>query len=291
LLTLKTMTNRNADKSSSYPDVSSAIVEETAVRNRDLEHLYDRIYSQYVGKEQECPVSTGSSARARSRISQVLKGFGLLHRMENARILDIGCGLGFMSEAFRELGAKVTGVDLSPVVVEQARTRFPDADFRCLVFPDGLEEEQAFDLIWAVDLPGVGMFESERILREFLYPCLRLLKGDGHLIIGWHTNFSGRMRKGWMNWSPATIRTLRNTCRASPPLIPRCRSVWLSAIVSLGCRVLVRPAPIYFLVRRKSWENDPHVTTTRQGLDPECADAGRNSGGVTGYGKTDTRAL
>jgi 2-polyprenyl-3-methyl-5-hydroxy-6-metoxy-1,4-benzoquinol methylase len=86
--------------------------------------------------------------------------------------LDLGCGLGFTSEAFRELGAKVVGVDLSSIGIAQAKARFPGVDFRCLVFPDGLSEEHSFDLIWALDLPTVGVTEPEYLQREVLMPCL-----------------------------------------------------------------------------------------------------------------------
>jgi SAM-dependent methyltransferase len=169
------------------------------------------------------------------------------------RVLDIGCGLGFTSEAFRELGAVVTGIDLSPVAVDRAKARFAGVSFRCAVFPEDLGGDDRFDLIWAVDLPIVGLFETENLQAAFLGPCLRLLEPDGHLVVGWHTNFSGRLIGGWVHWSIGAIRKLRRTFRASPVLIPQLRFFWLSACVSHICRVCGYSAPIYFCIRAADW--------------------------------------
>lgn len=219
----------------------------------DLAHRYDQIYSRVSSSENKCPVSTGSLTKARTIVRQVLRGFRLCGSTRGARVLDIGSGLGVTAEAFRELGAMVTGVDLSPVGVSHAKARFSDIDFRCAAFPEGLSEDDKFDLIWAVDLPIVGLFETENIQATFFNPCLKRLKADGHLIVGWHTNFSGQLAHGWMNWSFQTIRELRKTFRASPALVPQARFFWLSNCICHICQVAHRSAPIYFCVRASDW--------------------------------------
>jgi SAM-dependent methyltransferase len=52
--------------------------------------------------------------------AQVVKG---------AALLDLCCGHGILAEAAVERGAKVTGLDFSPVMLELARERVPDAQF------------------------------------------------------------------------------------------------------------------------------------------------------------------
>jgi ubiquinone/menaquinone biosynthesis C-methylase UbiE len=42
------------------------------------------------------------------------------------QVLDIGCGTGHFSAFFRELGAKVTGIDPSPEMLEQAASLYGD---------------------------------------------------------------------------------------------------------------------------------------------------------------------
>lgn len=221
----------------------------------ELSQRYDQIYNQFEGKEDECPVSTGNQPKARKRVRQVLQGLELGTNLNGARVLDIGSGLGVTAEAFRELGAEVTGVDLSSVAVSRAKARFHEIDFRCVEFPDGLRGERPFDLIWATDLPvvGLGAYDTQRMHRELLDPCLRLLTPDGNLVIGWHTDFSGQEAHGWLNWSLPTIREARKAWRSSPALIPQARFFWLSALICACCRVVRRSAPIYFRIRASDW--------------------------------------
>jgi len=221
----------------------------------ELSQRYDQIYNQFEGNEDRCPVSTGNLPRARRRVRQVLRGLGLTTNLRGARVLDIGSGLGVTAEAFRELGAMVTGIDLSAVAVSLAKARFREIDFRCLGFPSGLHEDHRFDLIWATDLPvvGLGAYDTQRMQRELLGPCLRLLNSEGHLVIGWHTDFSGQEAHGWLNWSLSTIRESRNAWRASPALIPQARFFWLSTFICHVCRVLQHSAPIYFRIRASDW--------------------------------------
>ena len=42
-------------------------------------------------------------------------------KLAGARVLDVGCGGGLLCEAFARAGAKVTGIDLAPGMIEVAR--------------------------------------------------------------------------------------------------------------------------------------------------------------------------
>ena len=44
------------------------------------------------------------------------------------RVLDAGCGEGYLARVLAARGARVTGIDLSPRLVELARQRTPDGD-------------------------------------------------------------------------------------------------------------------------------------------------------------------
>ncbi len=66
-------------------------------------------------------------------------------------LLDAGCGIGVLSEAFANHGYEVTGVDFCESAVAAARQRVPNAKF--LTCPlDELRLDKRFDVITVVDV-------------------------------------------------------------------------------------------------------------------------------------------
>ena len=54
-----------------------------------------------------------------------------LRPQSGEKIVDFGCGTGDLAARIAESGAVVTGVDISPEMVELARKKFPDVRFEC----------------------------------------------------------------------------------------------------------------------------------------------------------------
>jgi predicted TPR repeat methyltransferase len=73
---------------------------------REYAEYYDLLYSD---KDY-----TGEANFVRERLGTLKQG---------ATLLELGSGTGRHAQAFSELGLRVTGVDLSPEMVEQARRR------------------------------------------------------------------------------------------------------------------------------------------------------------------------
>ena len=85
------------------------------------------------------------------------------------RVLDVACGTGAVSSAAAEAGANVTGIDMSPAMVETARRNGVDArvmDAERLDFPDGSFDHVlcAFAIFFLPD-PGRALGEWRRVLR------------------------------------------------------------------------------------------------------------------------------
>ena len=112
------------------------------------------------------------------------------------RLLDIACGTGQVSFPAAARGARVTGVDISPTQIEQARVRASQAGVD-IMFEEGdaealAHEAGAFDFV--VTLIG-AMFapRPDLVVRELLRVC----RPGGRIVMGnWiPSGFIGRMFK------------------------------------------------------------------------------------------------
>jgi SAM-dependent methyltransferase len=103
-----------------------------------------------------------------------------------ARVLDLGCGTGLpTAHQLTTAGCEVTGVDLSPVMIEQARRNVPGATFKILdasaLDPDLDPELGAFDA--AVAFFSLLMLPRDRIVRT-LARVRRSVVPGGWLALG-----------------------------------------------------------------------------------------------------------
>ena len=129
----------------------------------------------------------------------------LLLQVDSREMLELGCGTGHWTAFFSEKGFRVTAVDQSPAMLEQARKRvipevqWVDADAAHLPFSDG-----KFELITAITL-----FEFVEDRNALLSEIGRLLKPGGFLIVGWLNSLSeiGRQKKSSPTFSKAHLYT------------------------------------------------------------------------------------
>ncbi|MFC2144535.1 class I SAM-dependent methyltransferase [Acidobacteriota bacterium] len=114
---------------------------------------------------------------------------------EGMKVLEVGCGTGTNLELFAEAGCEVSGLDLSPSMMELAKKKLGDrADLRlgdaaAMPFDDG-----SFDLV----LSFLTLHEMPPAVRApVMKEIVRVAGGDGKaLFIDYH---AGRYRfpKGW----------------------------------------------------------------------------------------------
>lgn len=65
----------------------------------------------------------------------------------NSRVLDIGCGAGRFCRIVADRGARISGLDATPALVEIARERIPDGDFAVGDMEDLPWPDESFDLV------------------------------------------------------------------------------------------------------------------------------------------------
>lgn len=93
--------------------------------------------------------------RVRRRVFlRIVRSWGI--RLNDAQVIDIGCGTGFYIQRWKELGVRtIVGIDLTRVSVETLRNRFPDERFYQLdIGGDTLSplEQSEYDAVSAFDV-------------------------------------------------------------------------------------------------------------------------------------------
>ena len=213
--------------------------------------FYDQQYGLHRDGKIVCQNSVHDLDKAQRRVKNMLRAFRISNLREGAEILDVGCGLGYYSSALAAAtGAKVTGIDLSQVGVNLARTAFPNCEFRCAAWPHDIERVPRFDLIWAVDFSVINTFDLQVIRQQFVEEAMVRLKPGGSVVVGWSTDFSGQAKGNWSHWSVATLKEFRTTLGFSAPMVAETTQSWVSYPMIQAGRLMGRSLPI-FMVRKK----------------------------------------
>lgn len=99
--------------------------------------------------------------------------------LHGARVLDVGCGGGLLCEAFARAGARVTGIDLAPGMVEVARLHAAeqglDIDYRVC---DAETLESGFDIV-----SGMEMLEHVPDPARMVATLARLVRPGGEVFV------------------------------------------------------------------------------------------------------------
>jgi trans-aconitate 2-methyltransferase len=72
----------------------------------------------------------------------------LLAPQQGERILDLGCGTGYLTHLIAQAGARVIGIDNSQAMIQRALAAYPDLDFRVMSATD-FHFETSFDAVFS----------------------------------------------------------------------------------------------------------------------------------------------
>ena len=87
------------------------------------------------------------------------------------RLLDVGCGSGYAAAMAARLGARMTGIDITPELIAIARQRVPDGEFRVGGMDDLPFEDACFDAVVGfnafqfADDPARSVGEAARVVK------------------------------------------------------------------------------------------------------------------------------
>jgi ubiquinone/menaquinone biosynthesis C-methylase UbiE len=100
-------------------------------------------------------------------------------------VLDLACGLGRTTVRLHEMGYKVKGVDLSSVLVNAAKRRFPYIKFEIGNYCNINEQDASYDNI-LISYNGLDYAHPESERKKAIGDCARVLHEKGTLIFSSH---------------------------------------------------------------------------------------------------------
>lgn len=97
---------------------------------------------------------------------------------DEARLLDVGCGAGMFCALAADRGATVAGLDASAALLEIARERMPEGDFRIGEIEDLPWEDASFDVV-----TGFNSFQFAADPANALRQARRVVRPEGRVVV------------------------------------------------------------------------------------------------------------
>ena len=110
------------------------------------------------------------------------------------KVLDVGCGTGFYTEAFRQLGCETIGLDYSEVALEKSKNNFPHCKF---IQMNGFEPtlSENFDIVYCRGFSGANTHDLAFIAR-WLNKYMPYINPGGFFILSYLSSFTGKQKAG-----------------------------------------------------------------------------------------------
>jgi SAM-dependent methyltransferase len=112
----------------------------------------------------------------------------LLGDVAGRRVLDAGCGEGYLARALSGRGALVTGMDLSPRLIDQARAKDPAGDYRVADLSEPLVLAEPFDAAGSY-----LVLNDVKNYRGFIATLAASVKPGGRLVLAFNNPYSAVM--------------------------------------------------------------------------------------------------
>lgn len=105
-----------------------------------------KAYSDFAAKWAE-KLSTGTNLSHQYLEKPAM--YSKLPDLRGKKVLCVGCGTGEECQHLHELGAIVTGIDVSPGLINYAKKQYSDLDFRVMDMENIILSEKTFDYVYS----------------------------------------------------------------------------------------------------------------------------------------------
>ncbi len=151
-------------------------------RRRTMSNELDSIRSAYDAASEPYAQKFSDELNRKPFDRKLLQRFAELAGA-GAQVLDIGCGPGHTTAFLSALGVKTTGIDLSPKMIDQARSQFPGCCFYVEDFFSLSNQSSTVDAILAFYC--IVHLTPDQLIPAFT-EMYRVLKCKGQLLIAFH---------------------------------------------------------------------------------------------------------
>ncbi|MFG1641674.1 class I SAM-dependent methyltransferase [Amycolatopsis sp. NPDC049252] len=162
----------------------------------DTRTSYDTVASSYAGIVRDA-VTTQPYLRA---------ALALFAEQAGGPVVDVGCGPGHFTAHLASLGLDVSGVDLSPSMIELAREAYPGIRFEVGSMTDlPLADASVAGVLAFWSLIHIPDDEVPGVLGHFH----RVLQPGGRVVIGYHVGTESRLKTQGYGGHPMKVHVHR----------------------------------------------------------------------------------
>jgi 2-polyprenyl-3-methyl-5-hydroxy-6-metoxy-1,4-benzoquinol methylase len=164
-------------------------------------------------------------------------------RLRPGRVLDVGCGEGWLARALTERGVRVTGVDVSPELIEDAR-REGGGDFHAASYAEIAADPARFGSGFGAVVCNFSLLDDEPAA---LLAALRTtLAPGGSLVIQTVHPWAAMGDEGYVDgWRTETFAGFGGEFAAAMPWFFRTFASWMDMIADAGYRLARLIEPIH----------------------------------------------